>query len=47
MLKKGKWPGRMDHKTGDMKEGGGGEAKEKALEGKTQKDVRRLTHCTI
>jgi len=27
--------------------GGGGEAKEKASEGKTQKEVRRLTQCTI
>lgn len=46
----------MDHKTGILKEGGGGvevggggggEAKEKASEGKAQKEVRRLTQCTI
>jgi len=37
----------MDHKTGNLKGGGGGEAKEKALEGKTQRQVRRLTQCTI
>jgi len=40
----------MDHKTGILKGrggGGGGEAKEKASEGKTQKEVRRLTQCTI
>jgi hypothetical protein len=39
VLKKGKWPERVDHKTSILKgggEGGGGEeAKEKALEGKT------------
>lgn len=46
----------MDHKTGILKKGGGGavevgggggEAKEKASEGKAQKEVRRLTQCTI
>jgi hypothetical protein len=46
----------MNHKTGILKEGGGGvevggggggEAKEKASEGKAQKEVRRLTQCTI
>jgi len=52
VLKKGKWPGRMVHKTGILNrwgrgEGGGGEANEKVLEGKTQKEIRRLTQCTI
>lgn len=46
----------MDHETGILKGvgggvevggGGGGEAKEKASEGKIQKEVRRLTQCTI
>ena len=37
VLKKGKYPGRMDCKTGNLKGGEGrGEAKEKAFEGKTQ-----------
>jgi hypothetical protein len=36
----------MDHMTGNLKGGGGGRGGE-ALEGKTQKEVRRLTQCTI
>jgi hypothetical protein len=37
----------MDYKTDNLNGGGGGKAKEKALEGKTEKEFRRLTQCTI